>query len=233
MNQKVLSFKSMKSQFSNALLSAPITILSVEISKFESQKLLSLWALQSVFISGFLYSILLLILRPNQHGRWVSSTLEPSSAHCKGIPNNWSVGTVSTCASVSTWWTKYLFVSSSTIFWYEQSIQRFAGVKCVFCRFMTRQEWGGVNFEVGGAKFAIFALTYNVQFWSYEHVVNMLLVSFDLKKTPGNTFRTIWAPEIDFFFSRSCLMALSEAQVEIPAYSHADKWFSKGFENDQ
>ena len=33
----------------------------------------------------------------------------------------------------------------------------------------------GVNFEVGGAKFAIFALTYNVQFWSYEHVVNMFL----------------------------------------------------------
>ena len=56
---------------------------------------------------------------------------------------------------------------------------------------------------------------------------------FWLEKTPGNTFRTIWAPEIDFFFSRSCLMALSEAQVEIPAYSHADKWFSKGFENDQ
>ena len=44
---------------------------------------------------------------------------------------------------------------------------------------------GGVNFEVGGAKFAIFALTYNVQFWSYEHVVNMFLVSFDLKKHLG------------------------------------------------
>ena len=36
---------------------------------------------------------------------------------------------------------------------------------------------------------------------------------FWLEKTPGNTFRTIWAPKTDFFFSRSCLMALSEAQV--------------------
>ena len=44
---------------------------------------------------------------------------------------------------------------------------------------------GGVNFEVGVAKFAIFALTYNVQCWSYEHVVNMFLVSFDLKKQLG------------------------------------------------
>ena len=43
----------------------------------------------------------------------------------------------------------------------------------------------GVNFEVWGANFATFALTYNVQFWSYEHVVNMFLVSFDLKKHLG------------------------------------------------
>ena len=47
-----------------------------------------------------------------------------------------------------------------------------------------RQEWGG-KFRGWGAKFAIFALTYNVQFWSYEHVVNMFLVSFDLKKHLG------------------------------------------------
>ena len=44
---------------------------------------------------------------------------------------------------------------------------------------------GGVNFEVGGANFAIFALTYNAQFWSYEHVANMFLVPFDLKKHLG------------------------------------------------
>ena len=44
----------------------------------------------------------------------------------------------------------------------------------------------GVNFEVGErAKFAIFALTYNVQFWSYEHVVNIILVPFNLKKHLG------------------------------------------------
>ena len=44
---------------------------------------------------------------------------------------------------------------------------------------------GGVNFEVGRAKFAIFALTYNAQFWSYEHVVNMFMVPFGLKKRLG------------------------------------------------
>ena len=48
-----------------------------------------------------------------------------------------------------------------------------------------RPKGGAENFEVGGAKFGIFALTYNVQFWSYEHVVNMFLVSFDLKKHLG------------------------------------------------
>ena len=44
---------------------------------------------------------------------------------------------------------------------------------------------GGVNFEVGGANFAIFESTYNAQFWSYEHVANMFLVPFDLKKHLG------------------------------------------------
>ena len=31
-------------------------------------------------------------------------------------------------------------------------------------------------------KFRIFKLTYKTQFWSYEHVTNMFLVRFDLKK---------------------------------------------------
>ena len=41
---------------------------------------------------------------------------------------------------------------------------------------------GGVNLEVGGVKFRIFKLTYKAQFWSYEHIINMFLVRFDLKK---------------------------------------------------
>ena len=40
---------------------------------------------------------------------------------------------------------------------------------------LSRREWGGV-------KFRIFTLTYSAQFWSYEHVANMFLVRFDLKK---------------------------------------------------
>ena len=59
------------------------------------------------------------------------------------------------------------------------------GERDSFCILTQHAGNGGVNFEVAGAKFSIFALTYNVQFWSYEHVVNMFLVSFDLKKHLG------------------------------------------------
>ena len=41
---------------------------------------------------------------------------------------------------------------------------------------------GRVNLEVGGVKFRIFTFTYNAQFWSYDNVVNMFLVQFELKK---------------------------------------------------
>ena len=41
---------------------------------------------------------------------------------------------------------------------------------------------GGVNLEVGGVKFRIFTLSYNAQFWSYDNVVNMFLVRFELEK---------------------------------------------------
>ena len=41
---------------------------------------------------------------------------------------------------------------------------------------------GRVNLEVGGVKFRIFTFTYNTQFWSYDNVVNMFLVCFELKK---------------------------------------------------
>ena len=34
----------------------------------------------------------------------------------------------------------------------------------------------------GGVKFRIFTLSYNAQFWSYDNVVNMFLVRFELKK---------------------------------------------------
>ena len=33
-----------------------------------------------------------------------------------------------------------------------------------------------------GVKFRIFMFTYNTQFWSYDNVVNMFLVCFELKK---------------------------------------------------
>ena len=36
--------------------------------------------------------------------------------------------------------------------------------------------------EVGGVKYHIFTLTYNTHFCSYEHVTNMFLAPFDLKK---------------------------------------------------
>ena len=42
-----------------------------------------------------------------------------------------------------------------------------------------------VNLEVGGGKFRIFTFTYNTQFWSYDNVVNMFLVCFELKKYLG------------------------------------------------
>ena len=34
----------------------------------------------------------------------------------------------------------------------------------------------------GGVKFRIFTFTYKAQFWSYENVVNMFLVRFELEK---------------------------------------------------
>ena len=41
---------------------------------------------------------------------------------------------------------------------------------------------GRINGVVGESKFGILTLIYITQFWSYEHVVNIFLVPFDLKK---------------------------------------------------
>ena len=50
------------------------------------------------------------------------------------------------------------------------------------CRkFIMRAMWGG-RFGGWGLKFRIFMLTYKGQFWSYEDVVNMFPVRFELKK---------------------------------------------------
>ena len=40
----------------------------------------------------------------------------------------------------------------------------------------------GVNLEVAGIKSRIFMLTYKGQFWSYDDVLNMFPVRFELKK---------------------------------------------------
>ena len=59
----------------------------------------------------------------------------------------------------------------------------------------------------------------------------MFLVPFDLKKHLGTLSERFENQKL-IFSSAEALMALSEAQVEISAYSHPSKLFSKGFKND-